>query len=85
MVILRTRNKITDFLMILAWASPFNKGDVTDPNKPNFRGISLLSCFSELFTPTSCLNERLSNFVKTHDTVGPEQAMCRPNTLVQES
>ena len=26
MVILRTQNKITDFLMILAWASPF-KGD----------------------------------------------------------
>ena len=25
MVILRSRNKITDFLMILAWASPFNK------------------------------------------------------------
>ena len=25
MVILRTRNKITDFLMILAWASPFNQ------------------------------------------------------------
>ena len=24
MVILRTRNKITDFSMILAWASPFN-------------------------------------------------------------
>ena len=24
MVILRTRNKITDFLMILVWASPFN-------------------------------------------------------------
>ena len=24
MVILRTRNKITDFLMILAWVSPFN-------------------------------------------------------------
>ena len=23
MVILRTRNKITDFMMILAWASPF--------------------------------------------------------------
>ena len=27
MVILRTRNKITDFLMILAWASPFNVSD----------------------------------------------------------
>ena len=25
MVILRTRNKITDFFMILAWASPFNR------------------------------------------------------------
>ena len=25
MVILRTRNKITDFLIILAWASPFKK------------------------------------------------------------
>ena len=24
MVILRNQNKITDFLMILAWASPFN-------------------------------------------------------------
>ena len=24
MIILRTRNKITDFMMILAWASPFN-------------------------------------------------------------
>ena len=26
MVILRTRNKITDFFMILAWASPFKGG-----------------------------------------------------------
>ena len=25
MVIIRTRNKITDFLMILAWASPFKQ------------------------------------------------------------
>ena len=25
MVILRTRNEITDFLMILAWASPFKE------------------------------------------------------------
>ena len=24
MVILRSQNKITDFLLILAWASPFN-------------------------------------------------------------
>ena len=30
MVILRTRNKITDFLMILAWASPFNIRLISD-------------------------------------------------------
>ena len=30
MVILGTRNKITDFLMILAWASPFNKWRYVD-------------------------------------------------------
>ena len=29
MVILRTRNKITDFLMILAWAGPFNVFDIS--------------------------------------------------------
>ena len=29
MVILRTRNKITDFLMILAWASPFKSEDLS--------------------------------------------------------
>ena len=28
MVILRTRNKITDFLMILAWASPFKQHEI---------------------------------------------------------
>ena len=27
MVILRSQNKITDFFMILAWASPFNTTD----------------------------------------------------------
>ena len=29
MVILRTQNKITDFLMILAWASPFKALSMT--------------------------------------------------------
>ena len=41
MVILRTRNKITDFFNILAWASPFNKNT----------GV-LLSC--GLFARTLC-------------------------------
>ena len=57
-----------------------NKGDDTDPN--NYRGISLLSCFGKLFT--SCLNERLSNFVKAHDTVGPEQAGFKSDQLVHD-
>ena len=34
----------------------------------------LIQIIIEVFLFTSCLNERLSNFVKAHDTVGPEQA-----------
>ena len=33
MVILKTRNKITDFFMILAWASPFNIVKMFDANR----------------------------------------------------
>ena len=33
MVILRTRNKITDFFMILAWASPFKYLDLKSDYK----------------------------------------------------
>ena len=46
------------------------RGDLKNeiPRMPH----TLLSCFGKLFT--SCLNERLSNFVKAHDTVGLEQA-----------
>ena len=32
MVILRTQNKIIDFFMILAWASPFNYDGYGDVN-----------------------------------------------------
>ena len=35
MVILRTRNKITDFLMILAWASPFKQQIQPHPTLPS--------------------------------------------------
>ena len=37
MVILRTRNKITYFLMILAWASPFNRKIQLVPRQFLFR------------------------------------------------
>ena len=36
MVIIRSQNKITDFFMILAWASPFNKSIFTNTKQRNF-------------------------------------------------
>ena len=47
-----------------------NKGSATDLN--NYRGISLFSCLGKLFT--SCINNRLRDFVKENDIIGPEQA-----------
>ena len=47
-----------------------SKGSANDPN--NYRGISLLSCLGKLFT--SCINNRLTDFVKKNDIIGPEQA-----------
>jgi len=49
-----------------------NKGSVTDPD--NYRGITLLSCTSKLFT--SCLNSRLSIYIDEH-ILGREQAGFR--------
>jgi len=49
-----------------------NKGSVTDPD--NYRGITLLSCTSKLFT--ACLNHRLSKYVEDN-ILGEEQAGFR--------
>ena len=47
MVILRGQNKITDFLMILAWASPFNIGYQTVfPTKTIFANNVLIYFFT---------------------------------------
>ena len=60
MVILRTRNKITDFFMILAWASPFkalkcleNKGLVSQGLKKvlNILGGTGMIASSSTFRP----------------------------------
>ena len=45
------------------------RGDVHNP--ANYRPITLLSCFSKLFT--SILNTRLSNFVESQAILGWEQ------------
>ena len=49
-----------------------NKGSVNDPD--NYRGITLLSCTSKLFT--ICLNNRLSRYADIH-ILGNEQAGFR--------
>ena len=42
MVILKTLNKITDFLMILAWASPFNRSPIVTARYATSTAHSLL-------------------------------------------
>ena len=42
MVILGSQNKITDFLLILAWASPFKYDTETGPHQ---EGIALVKYF----------------------------------------
>ena len=48
MVILGTRNKITDFFMILAWASPFK----LDNNNTHFHGV--ITLIYGMFVCTQC-------------------------------
>ena len=50
----------------------YKKGLLSDPD--NYRGITLLSCTSKLFT--SCLNSRLSCYVE-ENIIGQEQAGFR--------
>ena len=52
-----------------------NKGDLKDPD--NYRGITLLSCISKLFTMV--LNTRLMDFLEYNNLLGVEQAGFRPN------
>jgi hypothetical protein len=49
------------------------KGNELDPN--NYRGITLLSCFSKLFT--ACVNHRLTEYVDKEGLLGEEQAGFR--------
>ena len=50
-----------------------NEGSVNDPD--NYRGITLLSCLSKLFT--SALNNRITIFLERFDSIGEEQAGFR--------
>ena len=49
------------------------KGSSEDPN--NYRGITILSCFSKLFT--SVLNERLKAYLENKNLLGNEQTGFR--------
>jgi hypothetical protein len=50
-----------------------NKGNKADPD--NYRGITILSCLSKVFT--ALLNARLEKFVNDAKLIGPEQAGFR--------
>ena len=52
-----------------------NKGNRMDPN--NYRGITILSCLSKLFT--SILNTRLNKYIEDNNILGKEQAGFRKN------
>ncbi len=45
-----------------------NKGEINDPD--NYRGITLLSCFTKLFT--SILNDRLTTYINLNEEVEEE-------------
>ena len=51
------------------------KGEINDPN--NFRGITLVSCFSKLFT--SVLNQRLKQWAVENDTITDAQFGFKAN------
>ena len=50
-----------------------NKGDSSNPE--NYRPITILSCFSKLFT--SVLNNRLTTFIDTNEILQENQAGFR--------
>ena len=51
----------------------YKKGNINDPN--NYRGISLLTEISKIFT--SIINKRLKTWVETNEIIGEEQAGFR--------
>eukprot|EP00745_Piridium_sociabile_P003660 TRINITY_DN12129_c0_g1_i7.p1 TRINITY_DN12129_c0_g1~~TRINITY_DN12129_c0_g1_i7.p1 ORF type:complete len:243 (+),score=18.33 TRINITY_DN12129_c0_g1_i7:90-818(+) len=57
-----------------------HKGNIDNPN--NYRGISLLSCFSKAFTTR--INNRLSNSCNKNYTIGMEQAGFRAGHSVND-
>ena len=54
---------------------PIFKNKGTSDNPDNYRGITLLSCMSKLFT--LLINDRLNAFLESNDFLGNEQAGFR--------
>ena len=54
---------------------PIYKGKGDTSVVDNYRGITLLSCFSKMFT--SCLNNRLAFYINKNRVLGEEQAGFR--------
>ena len=54
---------------------PLYKGKGPKDDLDNYRGITLLSCIGKLFT--SLINKRLTDFLESTGSIGPEQAGFR--------
>ena len=67
-IVLKTGIVPTNWCMGLIKPLYKNKGSPDDPD--NCRGITLLSCLGKLFT--SCINDRLTNFVEAAGIMGEE-------------
>ena len=63
MVILRSQNKFTDFLMILAWASPFNVGEILhDKNMSSWYTV-IVNTTGDSMCDADKINEKYINLV----------------------
>ena len=72
-LVLKTGVVPTDWCVGIIQPLYKNKGSINNPD--NYRGITLLSCISKLFT--SCLNHRLTIFALNRGVIGEEQAGFR--------
>ena len=65
-------SSVVPSIWLCAIIKPIPKGCDKDPHVPmNYRGISLLSCISKVYT--ALLNERLVNFCNANDILVDEQ------------
>lgn len=77
------KSRVIPSMWLKAIIKPIPKSSMNDPRVPlQYRGISLLSTVSKLFT--GILNKRLSNYAEKHDLFVEEQNGFRTNRSCEE-